>query len=74
MSARIVFDSWEDVPAELTADLLDIKQTPLEKKLNKLINTPFALVGEGFEAHVFLTDSISAKVEVNCPGLSELKA
>lgn len=72
--ASFEFDSYEDLPIEVTAGLLDAKKSPLHRTIEKIINLPIFVTDMPFELHVFLNDSNSIQVSAHLPGITSLRS
>lgn len=65
----IQFDSWEDLPAQVTEGVLDAKKTPFDTTVKNFLNSPLTVVDTPLEIHAFLSPNISLKLEVHIPGV-----
>lgn len=72
VDASLLFDSWEDVPQDLIADLVQVKVCATDEALLSMLKTPLSQLSKPFEAHINLNDKIFMKVETQFPGIDEL--
>ena len=71
--ASFEFDSFEDLPVEVTNGLLDAKKSPLFRTIDKIVNLPIFVTDQPFELHVFVNENNSVRVSASLPGITSLR-
>jgi hypothetical protein len=72
VNAEILFDSWEEVPQDLRAGLMDCQHLEGEKNLKALLDSPFKIISQPTEVHIFVNDHVMVKISAHFPDLNLL--